>query len=65
MPTPGEYKTVQVRILKYAQEIGWPFAPRAEAERRRDLTKGGFSNPPLPGQKKGGQECPLSVEGKP
>jgi len=35
MPSPGEHKTVQARILKYAQEIGWKFVPRAEAERRR------------------------------
>src|SRR3990172_1720528 len=32
MPTPGEHKTVQARILKYAQEIGWSYIPRAEAE---------------------------------
>ncbi len=64
MPALGEHKTVQARILAYAQEIGWTFVPRAEAERRRGLTEGGFSNPPLPGQKKGGQECPPSVEGK-
>jgi len=31
MPSPGEQKTVQARILKYAQEIGWTFLPRAEA----------------------------------
>lgn len=35
MPSPGEHKTVQARILAYAQEIGWTFVPRAEAERRR------------------------------
>ena len=35
MPTPGEHKTVQARILAYAQEIGWTYVPRAEAERRR------------------------------
>jgi hypothetical protein len=35
MPKPGEYKTVQARILKYAQEIGWAFLSRAEAEGRR------------------------------
>jgi type I restriction enzyme, R subunit len=35
MPTPGEHKTVQSRILKYAQEIGWSFVPRGDAERRR------------------------------
>ena len=37
MPTPGEHKTVQARILKYAQEIGWTYVPRAEAERRRGM----------------------------
>lgn len=35
MPKPGEHKTVQARILQYAQDIGWTFVPRAEAERRR------------------------------
>jgi type I restriction enzyme, R subunit len=35
MPKPGEHKTVQVRILRYAQECGWMLVPRAEAERRR------------------------------
>ena len=35
MPSPGEHKTVQARILAYAQEIGWTFVPREEAERRR------------------------------
>jgi type I restriction enzyme R subunit len=37
MPSPGEHKTVQARILAYAQEIGWMFVPREEAERRRDF----------------------------
>ena len=23
MPAPGEHKTVQARILQYAQDIGW------------------------------------------
>ena len=32
---PGEHKTVQARILAYAQEIGWRSVPRAEAEVRR------------------------------
>ena len=32
MATPGEHKTVQARILAYAQEIGWSFVPRAGAE---------------------------------
>ncbi len=32
---PGEHKTVQARILKYAAAVGWTFVPRKEAERRR------------------------------
>lgn len=39
MPKPGEHKTVQARILEYAQDIGWSFVPRSEAEDRR-----GFDN---------------------
>jgi type I restriction enzyme R subunit len=39
MPAPSEYKTVQSRIIKYAQEIGWTFIDRTEAEKRR-----GFNN---------------------
>jgi len=35
MPRPGEHKTVQARILRYAREIGWTYVPRDEAERRR------------------------------
>ena len=35
MPKPGEHKTVQARILHYAQEIGWTYVPRDVAERRR------------------------------
>jgi hypothetical protein len=27
MATPGEHKTVQARILHYAQEIGWTYVP--------------------------------------
>ena len=37
MATPTEHKTVQARILKYAQEIGWTYAPCAEEEKRRDF----------------------------
>jgi len=40
MATPGEHKTVQARILAYAQEIGWTFVPRGEAERRRGFDTG-------------------------
>ncbi|WPL18378.1 Type-1 restriction enzyme R protein [Thiorhodovibrio winogradskyi] len=35
MPTPGEHKTVQSRILEYAQAVGWTFVPRKQAEQRR------------------------------
>ena len=35
MPTPSEHKSVQARILKYAQEIRWAFVSRSDAERRR------------------------------
>jgi len=35
MPTPGEHKTVQTRILAYAEAIGWTIVCREEAERRR------------------------------
>jgi len=35
MPTPGEHKTVQARILGYAEAIGWALLSREEAERRR------------------------------
>ena len=35
MPAPTEHKTVQARILTYAQEIGWAFVSRTEAERQR------------------------------
>jgi type I restriction enzyme R subunit len=32
---PNEHKTVQARILAYAQEIGWSFVSREVAEARR------------------------------
>ena len=35
MPTPGEHKTVQARILAYAEAIGWTIVSREEAEQRR------------------------------
>jgi type I restriction enzyme R subunit len=56
VPTPSEHKTVQARILKYAEAIGWTFVPRKEAEVRRGLVK---DNPPL--RRQDGQECPPSV----
>lgn len=42
MPTPGEHKTFQARILEYAEAVGWTIVSREEAERRR-----GF-DPPSP-----------------
>jgi len=41
MPKPTEHKTVQARLLTYAQEIGWTYVPRAEAEARRRFDPGG------------------------
>ena len=41
MAAPGEHKTVQARILAYAQEIGWTYVPRAEAEKRRGFDPDG------------------------
>jgi type I restriction enzyme R subunit len=35
MPSPGEHKTVQARILEYAEAIGWTIVSREEAEQRR------------------------------
>jgi len=35
MSGPGEHKTVQARILHYAQEIRWTYVSREEAKRRR------------------------------
>jgi len=32
---PGEHKTVQARILEYAEDISGTFVPREEAGRRR------------------------------
>jgi len=41
MSAPSEHKTVQTRILAYAQEIGWQYVPRAEAEMRRGFDPDG------------------------
>jgi type I restriction enzyme, R subunit len=46
MSKPSEHKTVQARILAYAQEIGWTLVSREEAELRRGKTKGGQECPP-------------------
>src|SRR5437870_6187460 len=41
MPAPTEHKTVQSRILAYAQEIGWGYVSRADAESRRGFDPDG------------------------
>jgi type I restriction enzyme R subunit len=41
MSKPGEHKSVQSRILAYAQEIGWCYVSRAEAETRRGFDSDG------------------------
>ena len=41
MPAPGEHKTVQARIIAYAQQVGWTYVSRAEAERRRGFDPAG------------------------
>ena len=35
MPTPGEHKTVQARILEYAEAIGLTFMSREDANQTR------------------------------
>jgi type I restriction enzyme R subunit len=37
MPTPGEHKTVQARILAYAEVTGWTMVAREEAAARRAM----------------------------
>lgn len=41
MPKPGEHKTVQARILEYAQDIGWTYVAHPEAESRRGFDPDG------------------------
>ena len=52
---PGEHKTVQARILAYAENVGWTFVSRKEAERRR----GGIPAPY--GSKHGGWKTPTPL----
>lgn len=57
MPSPTEHKTVQARILAYAEANGWAIVSREEAEERR----GGI---PAPLRKKDGDRnvpAPLSL----
>jgi type I restriction enzyme R subunit len=35
MAKPSEYKTVQARIIGYAQQVGWTYVTREESEARR------------------------------
>ena len=44
MTSPSEHKTVQARILAYAQEIGWRYVSRAEAEARRSFDSDGVTS---------------------
>ncbi len=37
MATPSEHKSVQARIIKYANDIGWTIVKQAEAESRRSF----------------------------
>ena len=37
MPTPGEHKSVQSRILAYAEAIGWTIVTQEQAEQRRNF----------------------------
>jgi type I restriction enzyme R subunit len=53
MPTPGEHKTVQARILEYAEAIGWTIVSREEADQRR-----GFEPPSPSGLWRSGPEVP-------
>ena len=41
MPLPSEHKTVQARILAYAQEIGWCYVSCADTEKRRGFDPDG------------------------
>lgn len=45
MPTPTEHRTVQARILAYAEAVGWTIVSREEAEQRRGLKESGLSSP--------------------
>jgi hypothetical protein len=57
MPTPGEHKTVQARILEYAEAIGWTFVSQKEVEQRR-----GF-NPETPVKDRANPSSPTGYAG--
>ena len=54
MSQPGEHKTVQARILDYAEAVGWTIESCAKVENRR----AGF--PTRLVSENSGQECPRS-----
>ena len=43
MSKPSEHKSVQARILDYAQKIGWKLVVRQDAEERRGFDPQGVS----------------------
>lgn len=43
MSRPTEHKSVQSRIIKYAEEIGWTFVPQPKAEQLRGFDAKGLS----------------------
>ena len=47
MSKPGEHKTVQARILKYAQELGWTFVSRKDADVLRGKSGDSDKAPPF------------------
>jgi type I restriction enzyme, R subunit len=44
MPKPTEHKTVQARILEYAEAIVWTLVSQKEAEQRRGFENGEEAN---------------------
>ncbi len=58
MSTAGEHRTVQARILAYAETIGWTFVSREEAERRR-----GFEPPSPSGLRRSGPDAAKATGG--
>ncbi|QOJ27641.1 MAG: HsdR family type I site-specific deoxyribonuclease [Ignavibacteriales bacterium] len=44
MSKPSEHKSVQARIIRYAEEIGWSFVPQNEAEQRREFDSSAYSH---------------------
>ena len=51
MPKPGEHKTVQARILEYAQQIGWTYVPRPRPRRGGGFNSGRSPRRPHKGRR--------------